>query len=145
MPFAPEIPQGGPPDHPQPPATRLAADGFFITGSIVPGALVHWLAETTGGRMEGEAAFTPGPEGMFIFTGARPVSAVVRVSGEVTRDVREVRLPDEPRRRETTALDDGLRAGWMAEHLRPDAAEPPPLPRPSDPSRHSSRGFPSAY
>ena len=144
VPFAPEIPQGGPPSHPQPPATRLAADGFYITGSIVPGALVHWQAETVGGAMEGEAAFTPGPDGLFIFTGARPLSANVRVAVEAETDVRHVRLPDEPRRRETTALDDGLRAGWMAERIRDDAPGPPPLPQ-ADPPRRSSRGFPSAY
>lgn len=57
------------------PRTRLTGDGFWITCGLPEGTLLRWQCRTADGPLTGEVAYAPGPDGMFIFTGAKPLEA----------------------------------------------------------------------
>ncbi|HEX2748193.1 MAG TPA: hypothetical protein VHM91_09375, partial [Verrucomicrobiales bacterium] len=68
--------QGGAPSPPTSlPSTRLVNDGFWIRGSMPPGTPVFWRWRMGDQLSQGQTAFEPGPEGMFIFTGTLPDAA----------------------------------------------------------------------
>lgn len=61
---------------------NLTDDGFYITGpDEAAGSLLHFECIVAGRTISGEVAFTPGPQGQFIFTGKRPSSVKVQTTG----------------------------------------------------------------
>ena len=61
------------------PVTRLAADGFWIGGSISPGTALSWRCRTDEKTITGDLIYQPGPEGMFVYVGRRPLEAIAWV------------------------------------------------------------------
>lgn len=63
-------------------AFRLTDSGFYINGpQEAVGSVIEYTADLGERVLTDEIAFTPGPEGQFIFTGARPKSVSVRSTG----------------------------------------------------------------
>lgn len=63
-------------------AFNLTDDGFFITGPAeAVGSMLHYECVVGGRTIADEIAFTPGPQGQFIFTGQRPTSLRVQTTG----------------------------------------------------------------
>ncbi|MDP1586161.1 MAG: formylglycine-generating enzyme family protein [Prosthecobacter sp.] len=63
-------------------AFNLTDDGFFITGPAeAVGSQLRYECVVAGRMIADEIAFTPGPEGQFIFTGKKPSSVRVQTTG----------------------------------------------------------------
>jgi len=63
-------------------AFRMSDSGFYINGPAeAVGSLIHYTADLGDRVLSDEIAFTPGPDGQFIFTGVRPKSVSVRTTG----------------------------------------------------------------
>jgi hypothetical protein len=55
-------------------------DGFWMLMDLAPGTTVHYVYRPHGGMdVNGQTSYQPGPQGQFVFTGARPQN--VRVTG----------------------------------------------------------------
>ncbi len=129
---------------PGPPTVRMAKDGFFISTTAAEGTLLRWRFRTDGGQHEGQGAFSPGAEGMFVFTGSAPLEAYAWVDTD-GGDNPPVPLP--PVAVSTESYRTGVGAGMLSQQFsqnrEPDEEEPV-NPREQRKSRPSS-GFPSAY
>ncbi|MBL9129656.1 MAG: formylglycine-generating enzyme family protein [Verrucomicrobiaceae bacterium] len=63
-------------------AFRMSDSGFYITGpQEAVGTQIQYTADLGERVLTDDILFTPGPEGQFIFTGARPKSVSVRTTG----------------------------------------------------------------
>ena len=63
-------------------AFNLTDDGFYITGPAeAMGWLLRYECVVSGRMIADEIAFTPGPQGQFIFTGKKPSSVRIQTSG----------------------------------------------------------------
>ena len=63
-------------------AFNLTDDGFYITGPAeAVGSQLRYECVVAGRMIADEIAFTPGPEGQFIFTGKKPSSIRVQTTG----------------------------------------------------------------
>jgi sulfatase modifying factor 1 len=63
-------------------AFTLTDDGFYITGPAeAVGSMLRYECVVSGRMIADEVAFTPGPQGQFIFTGKKPSSVRVQTTG----------------------------------------------------------------
>lgn len=87
---------------------RAVADGFFLDGQdLAPGSVVRYRYRNGGSYQEGVyTVVDPGPQGMFIYTGARPgdVEILDVVSGVASSS--HTSPPPRPAHRETHSRDD---------------------------------------
>ena len=65
-----------------PPRTRLGEDGFWLEGgSVAPGTLLTCRYTANGRPQSVEIRYEPKPGGQFIYTGGRPTSVSVAITG----------------------------------------------------------------
>ena len=63
-------------------AFNMTNDGFYITGPAeAVGSMLRYECMVAGRTIADEIAFTPGPQGQFIFTGQKPTSLRVQTTG----------------------------------------------------------------
>ena len=128
-----------------PSATRLTVqlgnDGFWVKGNLRGGSAFVWKCVVNGEVREGTATYEPGPDGMLIYTGARPDRAEAWPADQGYGSSSDT-YPNQEREENFTR---GAAMGMMYDRLHRDSdhSSPPPLPRSSYGSSRSS--FPSAY
>lgn len=70
------------------PRVRVVDDGFWLLMDVAHGALIRYTYRPEGGmEVSGQVAYQPGPEGHFVYTGARPENVSVTGGGTSFDDV----------------------------------------------------------
>jgi sulfatase modifying factor 1 len=148
------------------PSARVGKDGFWITGDMPAGSPVFWRWHAGGQVLSGQGEYQPGPEGMFIFTGAAPESAQAWLAGAEPADHPLWGEHQQHQQDRTSSYRTGVGAGMLHDRLerereqerqRQGDREDEERRRrrrdhdhdfqrpPSSPSSTRSSGFPSAY